>query len=386
MLFLINKRSNKNGTISVLLMNEKGRKQLVTENEYNNIKDKICYFYPDRVSLFNENICIKESYTILGKFYKGRKNDVFYLVSDPYGNLLKLARHTILTSNYVYSNANVGNNLIKFKSGSIPFLGTLKKNISKSTITKLSNTIKGTSGSIGVNRKFIGKRNIDDRIGIVKFPLGSQSYDCINEVVCYHLGILFGFDVAEASIETYNDRFCVISCYKNNNLLLNNTIKSLKSSIDVDNFRSLFNLKWLEETFSKNTVKKFIQMLMFDYITRQEDRHISNIAFYENDLYSLYDNGRSLYFSDEEYKIAVNTLDLDLHSSLIDTFVDNEHGYGMLFLEDIIGINTYKNYINNNVSFESILEIFIKYYPDKDRAKWTAKYVYRIYSILLHKF
>lgn len=118
---------------------------------------------------------------------------------------------------------------------------------------------------------------------------------------------------------------------------------------------------------------------MFDYITRQEDRHISNIAFYENDLYSLY-------FSDEEYKIALDTLDLDSHSSLIDTFVDNEHRYGMLFLEDIIGINTYKNYINNNVSFESILEIFIKYHPDKDRAKWTAKYVYRIYNILLHKF
>lgn len=52
MLFLINKSSNNNGTISFLLMNEKGRKQLVTENEYVNIKDKICYFYPDRISLF----------------------------------------------------------------------------------------------------------------------------------------------------------------------------------------------------------------------------------------------------------------------------------------------------------------------------------------------
>lgn len=72
--------------------------------------------------------------------------------------------------------------------------------------------------TIGVGQKFIGRRMDDNRLGIVKFTLYASSLDCLNEVVCYELGRLFGFDVVEVSMETYAGKDCVISCYENKGL------------------------------------------------------------------------------------------------------------------------------------------------------------------------
>ena len=82
-------------------------------------------------------------------------------------------------------------------------------------------------GVAGVNEKFIGKRLCDGRIGVVKFSLSNDSLDSVNEVICYHLGQLFGIDVAEASLEYFNGRQCVISCYPDNSVFEYNIINSL---------------------------------------------------------------------------------------------------------------------------------------------------------------
>lgn len=231
-------------------------------------------------------------------------------------------------------------------------------------------------GISGVNEKFIGKRLSDNKLGIVKFPLISESYDCINEVVCYELGKLFGFDVADASIESYKNRECIISCYDSNDKYFQNNIKSLKSILGTERFHSRFNTKWLIENYGQDGYKKFVQMLMFDYITRQEDRHISNIAFTKETMYSLYDNGRSLFF--DSYHI-LKGLNFNNYSDITDTFVNNEHGFNYLYLEDIVGRNVYRTLINRNVTYNQILDVFDKYYSDKERAKLTATYVYSVY-------
>lgn len=166
-------------------------------------------------------------------------------------------------------------------------------NNNESTVISLPNS---SYGIVGVNEKFLGKRIIDNRIGVVKFPLSVDSLDCVNEAVCYHLGLLFGFDVAEASLELYKGRTCVISCYSNNFIFEYNDIKTLKSILGTANFHSKFKMDWIFSNFGKMGQIKFIQMVLFDTITNQRDRHINNIAFSNDNLYSLYDNGRSLFF------------------------------------------------------------------------------------------
>lgn len=55
-------------------------------------------------------------------------------------------------------------------------------------------------------------------------------------------------------------------------------------------------------------------MILLDFITRQDDRHLSNIAIKISDqgesFYPLYDNGRSLFYEDTEEMVqnAVNDL------------------------------------------------------------------------------
>lgn len=239
--------------------------------------------------------------------------------------------------------------------------------------------------TIGVGQKFIGRRMTDNRLGIVKFPLYDGSLDCLNEVVCFELGSLFGFDVVEASMETYDDKDCVISCYADNSLCVKNDIKTLKSWLGTVNFHQRFNVSWIREQFGEDSVKRFIQMLMFDYLTRQHDRHINNIAFTQTQMYSLYDNGRSLFFDADEFEKYKQTTDFNLPWTIRNSFYTNEHGYAFTYLEDIVGYYEYKRYIAS-VRFEDIQSIFKKYYKGdlEDKGNWLADYVWSVYKILLH--
>lgn len=356
------------------------------ENTFLKYKDKFCDFYSDRLAVINNNQCLNYSYILLGKFMRS-KNKSYYLISDPYGKRISLSREDLIQKvnlGLVFSNATIKNNIIRFKNGSIPILNNqTRNNIHRDTVVKLGTIDSGTPGSIGVNKKFFGKRLNDNKLGVVKFSLPGSDYDIINEVVCSELGKLFGFDVAEASLEYYNNTSCVISCYKDNSIAYNEKPKSLKSYITPENFRKTFSMDWIVSQFSFECKKKFIQMVMFDFLTRQEDRHISNIAFYKESLYSLYDNGRSLYFSSYNEKRRI--IDFHRRDSIVNDFITNEHGYGWMFLEDVIGFSVYKDYINLNVTYTDIQAILTKYYADKNRADWTSKYIFKVYQMLLRK-
>ena len=56
-------------------------------------------------------------------------------------------------------------------------------------------------------------------------------------------------------------------------------------------------------------------MLLLDFITRQDDRHLSNMAIKVNSsgeqFYPLYDNGRSLFYEDTEETVERACLDIE---------------------------------------------------------------------------
>lgn len=64
----------------------------------------------------------------------------------------------------------------------------------------------------------------------------------------------------------------------------------------------------------------FIRMIMLDFITRQDDRHLSNIAVKissdgHESFYPLYDNGRSLFYEDTEETVAAACENIPLYST-----------------------------------------------------------------------
>ena len=61
------------------------------------------------------------------------------------------------------------------------------------------------------------------------------------------------------------------------------------------------------------------RMILLDYITRQDDRHLSNIAIKMSSggesFYPLYDNGRSLFYEDTEEMVKQSIADPESNST-----------------------------------------------------------------------
>ena len=66
-------------------------------------------------------------------------------------------------------------------------------------------------------------------------------------------------------------------------------------------------------------MKEFVQMMVLDFVTRQDDRHLSNIAVKISGdsecFYPLYDNGRSLFYEDSEETAKRACEDIELYST-----------------------------------------------------------------------
>jgi hypothetical protein len=96
-------------------------------------------------------------------------------------------------------------------------------------------------------------------------------------------------------------------------------------------------------------------MCLLDFITRQDDRHLSNMAILFTDngtkFYPLYDNGRSLFFEDKEQTVNLCVEDIILNSTSfgeIGTYYDTvkmiakEHRISALINLDTNGSDIFK--------------------------------------------
>lgn len=369
-----------------LLCNDDGSQTTVASKyDITHSKNKVCKFNEDKLAIISsENKIVKNSYTVLGKFYRGKNRESFYLVCNAIGKRSSLSKNQLIQLSKTTDFTNIvisSDNRVRMLSGSIPLLVNVdssnRNNTNDDTVVKVCDIQSGTSGSLGVGKKFFGKRIKDGKVGVVKFSLTQDSLDINNEVIAYELGKILGFDIAEASFEKYKHKKCVISIY--NYDFTTEKIKSLRECIGTDNFDRRFNRDWVVHNFSQEAWDKFLQMIMLDLIMHQTDRHISNIAFKGNTLYSLYDNGRALLFDSDLLNV-----DLNSRSSIVNSFYRNEHGYGWMYLEDILGYNNYKHLINHNVTYEQIEGIVNKCYGTSNikKNKWVSLYMYRVYLII----
>lgn len=267
-------------------------KCLINQVEYNKLAYKISKFDKNKIALYKNGRLIRNSITVLGKYYYGKQKEIRYLACDGRLNKASMTRKELQAKYKEIQFSNIklySNGSIRMLNGSIPFLNNLETLRNNNTVVKLSNITGITPGYIGVSKKFFGKRVMDGKVGCIKFELFPNSYDIKNEVLAYELGKLLKFDVAEASFEEFDGHKCIISIY--NYDVHTEKIASLKSEIGTDNFHKRFNKNWFIQNKSLEAFNKFIQMIMLDLIMHQTDRHISNIAFKNNQLYSLYDNG-----------------------------------------------------------------------------------------------
>jgi len=101
----------------------------------------------------------------------------------------------------------------------------------------------------------------------------------------------------------------------------------------------------------------FSRMILLDFITRQDDRHLSNIAIkvgkQEESFYPLYDNGRSLFYEDTEETVKKAVADPVTYASTFG-YAGTYWDYAREIAEERGGLG---DLVNLDVSLDDIAEI-----------------------------
>ena len=146
----------------------------------------------------------------------------------------------------------------------------------------------------GYNIKRYGAYN--GKYGIYKKRISPLTTDVESEIAVYKLACKLGIP-------------CCPAYYVDENTMFSEFVYDFAEEYIV-HFRRLFDGVRSENEYQnlidvrKQYKENIIQMLILDFITRQDDRHLSNIAIKVNkggeSFYPLYDNGRSLFYEDTE--------------------------------------------------------------------------------------
>lgn len=314
-------------------------------------------------------------YTVVGKFIE-RKNKKYLLIRGD-GTYLKVNEQELirLNANGVITNLIKSNAIVRLKSGSIITLNKARNNTNKEdTLIKIHDYDDMEAGSPGVAKKFIGMDKGTRLCGMAKYTVTPSRNDNKNEVLAYELGKLFGVKVCRAKFGVYKtDDNWVLSVFEYDIRKL----MSCKKAFGTDNFHNNFNVANIEKYFGEKAVDNFNRMVIFDTITFQEDRHISNFAFMNRDMYPLYDNGRCLFWDKTD-----QLLDSMNKNDVISLMILNEHGYGFSYLDGVLGSANCRKLIKNNVTEAKIYSIIKKYYNTK-RARILSNLVYKAYKIVM---
>ena len=167
----------------------------------------------------------------------------------------------------------------------IPEVDLYKKYL---TINKSYNNI----NLIGACEKSIVRLN--GNLAILKHSLQHNTFDGISEELCYLIARNLGVNCAEAK-------------YLGNGL----SLSFIDENIDLIHADAFLNTdsRNIEVIYKKLVMKDidkrvridFLRMFLFDILTRQMDRNLTNFGFYKINsyvkLYRLYDNGLSLFSS-----------------------------------------------------------------------------------------
>jgi hypothetical protein len=106
------------------------------------------------------------------------------------------------------------------------------------------------------------------------------------------------------------------------------------------------------------------RMILLDFITRQDDRHLSNIAIKmsgtSESFYPLYDNGRSLFYEDTEEMVALAVADPKKYAT--------SFGYSGTYFDYVLDFAKERNGLNGLINFD-ITKDEISYILEKSEFK-----------------
>lgn len=119
-----------------------------------------------------------------------------------------------------------------------------------------------------------------------------------------------------------------------------------------------------------------IKMLVLDFITRQDDRHLSNMAIKVTadgeQFYPLYDNGRSLFYEDTEETVGLACEDIESYCTTFGfegTYLDHLRNIATsgVCLSDLVNLEISEEQIRN-----TLIESGFKGYRLEGAVRWIT--------------
>lgn len=204
------------------------------------------------------------------------------------------------------------------------------------------------------------------KYGINKKRLSNLMTDAESEVAVYKLSKLLGVEVCPA---WFVDKDTIFSefVYDFSREYLVHARRYFKDGERTDEL-----YKDLIRKFPKYT-QAINKMCLIDFITRQDDRHLSNMAIITKEntsrLYPLYDNGRSLFYEDTKETVEMAIKNIPLYSTSF-----GELGTYYDVAEEIATNNNIGSLINLNIRETEVLKVLkesgLKDYRLEGNLKW----------------
>lgn len=139
---------------------------------------------------------------------------------------------------------------------------------------------------------------INGNLAIVKTSLQHNTYDCLCEELIYNIADKLGVNCSPAGMISDNLCYSVVDDTKD---LISGGDLVCVDYFDLQDYYSRLS----RIPNSKLARLEFLRMCLFDLLTRQLDRNITNFSFYKFNnqllMYRLYDNGLAL-FSSSKYR------------------------------------------------------------------------------------
>jgi len=152
----------------------------------------------------------------------------------------------------------------------------------------------------------------EGQYGILKRRIHGVATDAESEVAVYKLGKLLGVPVCPAWFVDTDTTFSRFMYDFTREFLVHVRRFFAPGELHLDRYPALVG-KFPD--FKEDIAR----MCLLDFITRQDDRHLSNMAVLFTDegkkFYPLYDNGRSLFFEDREETVHLCLKDIALNST-----------------------------------------------------------------------
>lgn len=202
----------------------------------------------------------------------------------------------------------------------------------------------------GYNIKRYGVYN--GHYGIYKQRISPLTTDSESEVAVYKLAKRIGIDVCETTRVDDNTIFSKFE-YDFSKEYIVHFRRLMQNSRDENEYQNLISVR-------PKYQKEIVKMIALDFITRQDDRHLSNIAIKissdKESFYPLYDNGRSLFYEDTEETVSKAVNDIQGYSTsfgLSGTYYD--------YVTEIAGNGvSFSKLLNLDISSEEIHQILLE--------------------------